>query len=109
MKRDQNFRQAAADQIRRIQSEMQELVGELREIAEQMQDAHANAYVIQSEMQELVGELREIAEQMQDAHANAYVVAQLECLISDEHSWLSRDFNLARWIEELESDAEADN
>ncbi len=81
MKRDQNFRQAAADQIRRIQSEMQELVGELREIAEQMQDAHANAYV----------------------------VAQLECLISDEHSWLSRDFNLARWIEELENDAEADN
>ena len=81
MQRDKDFRQAAADRIRNIQAEMQELVGELREIAEQLQDAHANAYV----------------------------VAQLECLISDEHSWLSRDFNLARWIEELENDEEADN
>jgi hypothetical protein len=81
MLRDKDFRQAAADKIRKIQAEMQEMVGELREIAEQTQDVHANTYV----------------------------VAQLECLISDEHSWLSRDFNLTRWIEQLESDEETDS
>lgn len=32
MLRDKDIRQAAADQIRKIQAEMQEMVGELKEI-----------------------------------------------------------------------------
>jgi hypothetical protein len=66
------------------------------------QEAADRIREIQETMAELAGELKEIAQQVDDVHAERSVVANLQCLIDDNHGYLSRDYNLTRWIEDLE-------
>jgi hypothetical protein len=43
-----------------------------------------------------------VAEETNDGHAKAYMVDQLKILVSENHGFLSRDYNLDKWIEKLE-------
>ena len=45
--------------------------------------------------------LRRVAMDLQDRHAEAYLVAQLACLASSDSGYLSADFNCDQWIEQL--------
>jgi hypothetical protein len=68
------------------------------------QEAADRVREIQETMAELAGELKEIAGQLDDIHAERSVVANLQCLIDDNHGYMSRDYNLTRWIADLERD-----
>lgn len=46
--------------------------------------------------------MEEVAEETNDGHAKAYMVDQLKILVSENHGFLSRDYNLDKWIEKLE-------
>ena len=50
----------------------------------------------------------EVAEDTEDGHADAYFVDHLAIMASDNHGFCSRDFNIDKWIEQLESDDDSD-
>ena len=56
-----------------------------------------------------IGVLDQVAKETDDRHARAYLVDQLTCLASSDHGFLSRDFNLDAWIEQLKCGDEEDD
>ncbi|GEM_PF-2643898 len=44
----------------------------------------------------------EVADATDDDHARAYFVDHLRILSTENHGFISRDFNIDRWIEQLE-------
>ena len=46
--------------------------------------------------------LDEVADGTADGHARAYMTDHLKILAGRDHGFLSRDFNLDEWIEQLE-------
>lgn len=57
----------------------------------------------QSALQFAIGLLEEVADATRDEHARAYMVDHLKILASADHGFLSRDFNLDEWIEQVEA------
>jgi hypothetical protein len=60
-----------------------------------------------------IGLAEEVADDTRDENARAYMVDQLKVLASENHGFLSRDFNFDKWIERLkhredEDDADGD-
>ena len=53
-----------------------------------------------------IGLLEEIADETGDGHARAYLVDHLKIKAGANHGFLSRDFNIDEWIEQLDSDDE---
>ena len=52
--------------------------------------------------------LDQVARETKDRHAGAYLVDHLAILASSNHGFLSRDFTLDDWIEQLEEQGDAD-
>jgi len=50
-----------------------------------------------------IGVAEQVAKETGNRHARAYLIDQLKVHASNDHEFLSRDFNFDRWIEELES------
>jgi len=69
-----------------------EIVEQLEEARDLMREAHTL--------------LERAAKTLGDNHAQAYLVDTLAILIDEEHGFLSRDFNVAEWIREIEDDAD---
>jgi hypothetical protein len=53
-------------------------------------------------LQFAIGLLEAVADDTGDEHARAYLVDQLKVHANADHGFLSRDFNLDQWIEQLE-------
>lgn len=64
---------------------------------------------IQSQLLDLVGQLRDLANQDNSNRnwAESYIIGHLETIIAENHGWLSRDQNIDDWIRMLrEEDSE---
>jgi len=77
--------------MQRKGSEMdkQELISQIRDAQEQILEA--------------IRSLKEANRQIKDRHAKAYLLDQLDCLASDDHGFLSRDYTISQWIADIES------
>lgn len=71
---------------------------ENQELIDQLQN-------IQSQLQDLMAGLREVAnaDKQNRGWAMAYIIPHLETVISNDHEWMSRDQNIDDWIESLRS------
>ena len=68
---------------------------------EQREEAIDRICEAQDKLREALAILKGVAQDLGDEHARRYLVANLECLISHDHEWLSRDFNCDDWVEQL--------
>ncbi len=71
----------------------------LLELAEEMQEA-------QSDLLDVIERLKQANRELKDEHARAYLLDQLEILASADHGFLSRDYNLSEWIDDVRELAE---
>lgn len=55
---------------------------------------------------EAIGILENVAMDLHDGHAKAYIVDQLQILASTDHGFLSRDYNLDQWVSDLQNNEE---
>lgn len=62
----------------------------------------------QSALRFAIRMLDDVADATRDEHARAYVIDHLKILASADHGFLSRDFNLDEWIEQLEKGDDED-
>lgn len=76
----------------RSEEETRDLIYRIEEIQERLIDA--------------TGDLAEIARELDDEHALRYIIANLRCLISDDHGYLDRSYNIAEWLRDLEEPKE---
>lgn len=70
---------------------------DVQDIIEQLEQA-------QNLLREARDIIRDVIHQTHDRHAESYLLAPLEVLIDQDHRWLSRDFNIDRWIEDLQEE-----
>lgn len=48
-----------------------------------------------------IGLLQEVVDNTDDQHAKAYIVDHLTIMAGSDHNFLSRDYNLDEWLEDL--------
>lgn len=66
-----------------------------QELIEQLEDA-------QTKLREAHEILADVARETDDGHAKAYLVDHLAIFIDSEHGFLSQDFNVQKWIEQIQ-------
>ncbi|MEX1098756.1 MAG: hypothetical protein WED34_22095 [Planctomycetales bacterium] len=62
----------------------------------------AKVEVAQMALRFAIGILERVVAETDDRHAEAYCVDHLKIMAGDDHGFLSREFNLDRWIAQLE-------
>jgi len=58
---------------------------------------------LQMELGEIVSQLSSVCDEIGDGHARNYLIAGLE-VVAEQGSWLSNDFTLPQWIEQLKGE-----
>lgn len=59
----------------------------------------------QEQLLEAIATLKQVAHELKDRHAEAYLIDHLEILASDNHGFVSHDFNISEWLEQLQDEA----
>lgn len=73
---------------------------------QEREEAIESLYEAKDQLAEAVKTLSKVAIDLDDEHARSYLVAHLRCLVDRNHGYLSRDFTVQDWIEELEAGEE---
>ena len=61
-------------------------------------------------LQTAVGLMADVAKATSDTHAETYLVDHLKIMAGSDHGFMSRDFNIDEWIEQVEAaEAEEDD
>ncbi len=76
---------------------------------QERQDAIDGIRNAQELINEALGILDTVVRQTGDRHAEAYIVDHLKILAGEDHGFLSCDYNLDKWIEDLESEGECED
>ena len=59
-------------------------------------------------LQTAIGLMEDVAEATNDSHAEAYMIDHLKIMASANHGFVTRDFNLDEWIEQLDQTEDED-
>src|ERR1043165_923632 len=86
----------------------QDLITELESFEADSADNVERLRLAQAALMFAGGLLKQVADDTGDEHARAYLVDHLQIMTSSDHGFLSRDFNLDKWIEQLESAGDDD-
>ena len=73
---------------------------------QEREEAIESLYMAKEHLIEAVEVLRKVANDLNDEHARSYIVTHLRCLVDRDHGYLSRDYTVQDWIEELEEGEE---
>ena len=58
----------------------------------------------QEKLYEAIEILASVAKARDDSHADSYLIAPLKIHTSDNHNYLTRDFNCDKWIHEIQDE-----
>ena len=81
-----------------METDISEIRGELIEKLETAQE----------KLNEAIEILEEVANKTDDGYAKAYLIDHLKIMASDSHGFMSRDFNVDKWINKLNNEDEED-
>jgi hypothetical protein len=87
-------------------------VEELRDLLEETTEPIAHVEKLrlaQVALQFAIGLMEEVADETDNDHARAYLIDQLQVHAASGHGFLSSDFNLDDWLEQLEEETEEED
>ncbi|MEX0704115.1 MAG: hypothetical protein WD069_18585 [Planctomycetales bacterium] len=82
---------------------VRDLIDELEGFDPAEADHVAKVEMAQIALQFAIGLLEDVVEATDDRHAEAYCVDHLKIMAGENHGFLSDDFNLDRWVAQLEA------
>jgi hypothetical protein len=85
-----------------------DLTNELEGFDPDKADHPRKVELAQTALRFAVGLLAGVADDTNDDHARAYIVDHLRIMAGADHDFMSRDFNLDDWIEQLENPQDED-